>query len=70
MDINSINDKMKNIPPDLIPEIIDYIDFLLNKYGIKKEKKKVFDFKWAGGLSEIPKKYSSVELQHKSMDWR
>ena len=34
------------------------------------KKKKPFKFSWQGGLSEISKKYTSVELQHKAMDWR
>ena len=49
---------------------MDYIEFLINKYGKSSKKKKPFKFSWQGGLSELSKKYSSVELQHKVMDFR
>ena len=70
MDTKQLNKKLRRVPPQLIPEIMDYIDFLINKYGINDSNKKTFSFNWGGGLSEISNKYSSVELQHKSMDWR
>jgi hypothetical protein len=70
VDIKKLNQKLQRVPPHLIPEIIDYIDFLLSKYGINRNNKRKFKFKWSGGLSDIAKQYSSVELQHKAMDWR
>jgi len=33
-------------------------------------KKTGFKFPWKGGLADIRNKYSSVELQHKSQEWR
>ena len=44
--------------------------FLLSKYGGNKRDKNKFKFDWEGGLSKLKDKYSSVELQHKSLDWR
>ena len=70
MSVKEINKKIKQVPPHLVPEIMDYIDFLINKYGKSSKKKKPFKFNWQGGLSEISKKYTSVELQHKAMDFR
>lgn len=70
MSVNQINKKIKKVPRHLLPEIMDYIDFLINKYGTTPKVKKPFNFSWQGGLSGISKKYSSVDLQHKSMDWR
>ena len=70
MNVKEINKKIKQVPPHLVPEIMDYIDFLINKYGTSPKKKKPFKFNWQGGLSEISKKYTSVELQHKAMDFR
>jgi len=70
MSVKEINEKIKKVPPHLVPEIMDYIDFLINKYGTSTKKRRPFKFLWQGGLSEIAKKYSSVELQHKAMDWR
>ena len=70
MSVKEINKKIKQVPPHLVPEIMDYIDFLINKYGKSPKKKKPFKFNWQGGLSEISKEYTSVELQHKAMDFR
>jgi hypothetical protein len=70
MDNSKLNQKLQNVPPKLIPEIMDFIDFLLNKYGSTSKSKSEFKFHWSGGLSDISKQYSSVELQHKSMEWR
>ncbi len=70
MSVKEINKKIKRVSPHLMPEIMDYIDFLINKYGKSPKKKKPFKFSWQGGLSELSKKYTSVELQHKAMDFR
>ena len=70
MNVKQINEKIKKVPPHLLPEIMDYIDFLINKYDRTSKKKKPFKFTWQGGLADISRKYSSVDLQHKAMDWR
>jgi hypothetical protein len=64
------DNKIKKLPEYIIPEINDYIEFLLNKYGSNKKDKTKFKFDWEGSLSKLKNKYSSVELQHKSLDWR
>ena len=72
MDVEEIGVKIKKLPEHLIPEVLDYIEFLLNKYGNKKtvESKNKFKFDWEGGLSKLKDQYTSVELQHKATDWR
>jgi hypothetical protein len=35
-----------------------------------EEKKGKLTFDWEGGLSDLKEKYTSVELQHKAMEWR
>ena len=64
-----IKTKMEELPTELKKEVLDYIEFLLQKYG-KKTKKKRFKFDWEGGLSELKGKFTSVELQHKALEWR
>jgi hypothetical protein len=34
MDVEEIRVKIKKLPDHLIPEVLDYIEFLLNKYEI------------------------------------
>ncbi len=70
MDNKQINKKIKKVPPHLIPEVMDYIDYLINKYSVVPKRKKSFNFLWEGGLSDISEKYNSIDLQHKAMDWR
>jgi len=70
---NEINIKISQLPDYLMPEAIDYIDFLLSKHGVKTKNNtcnKKFKFEWEEELSELKDQYGSVELQHKAMDWR
>jgi hypothetical protein len=62
--------KMRELPDDLRREVLDYMEFLLMKYKGKVAKAKKFKFDWEGGLSEIGDKFTSVELQHKALEWR
>lgn len=74
MSIDEIGNKIEKLPDHLVPEVVDYIEFLLNKYGSKKiatrKNQDKFRFDWEGGLSKLKAQYTSVELQHKVADWR
>ena len=65
----AIKAKLNELPENLKKEVLDFIEFLLQKHK-KKSKKRKFKFDWEGGLSELKQKYSSVELQHKALEWR
>jgi hypothetical protein len=62
--------KMRELPDDLRREVLDFMEFLSMKYKGKVIKAKKFTFDWEGGLSEIGEKFTSVELQHKALEWR
>ncbi len=68
MNVKEINKTTKQFTPQLVPEIMEYIDFLINKYCNYLKKKNPFKFNWQGGLSQISKENTSVELQQKAMD--
>ncbi len=70
MSTMQIEQKIKQLPGFLIPEIVDYLDFLLHKYSRPTQKAKTFTFDWEGGLANLSDQFNSVELQHKAMDWR
>ena len=38
--------------------------------GLKPKKKEEFKFDWEGSLKEVKDKFTSVELQHKLLEWR
>jgi len=65
-----IEEKLKMLPTDLQNEVIDFIDFLLNKHSQKIHRKNQIKFDWIGGLKEYRDKYTSVELQKKASEWR
>jgi hypothetical protein len=68
MSAEAIRKKLDELPADLEKEVLDFIDFLLQKQ--RKKAGKDFLFDWEGGLSELKDRYTSVELQHKASDWR
>lgn len=70
MNEKEIEMKMQRLPEDLRGEVLDYVEFLLSKYNKKEARRKRFDFDWEGGLSELKEKCTSVELQHKALEWR
>ena len=72
MESQLIERKINQLPDRLKEEVFDFINFLIIKsHNNKKEiDKKDFNFDWEGGLSDYKDKYTSVELQHKSMEWR
>jgi len=67
---NTIMMKIRELPEDLKREVLDYMEFLLKKYKDREIKERKFKFDWEGGLSEIGEKITSVELQHKALEWR
>lgn len=64
--LKSIERKVNKLPPDLIAELNEYIDFLLAKS--KKRKGRKLNQKWAGALSDYSNEFTSVELQKKVLD--
>lgn len=61
--------KAQQLPEDLRKEILDYMEFLLKKYDVKKSETAKFKFDWEGGLADIGKQFTSVELQHRALEW-
>ena len=61
-----IKSRLEELPEDLRRQVLDYIEFLLQKYDGKTKKGKL-TFDWEGGLSDLREKYTSVELQHKAL---
>jgi len=66
--MESIEEKLKQLPQDLQNEVNDFIEFLLTKRMAKKKKKPMLD--WIGGLKEYRDQFTGLELQKKSLDWR
>jgi len=66
--METIEQKIHQLPKELQQEIVDFIDFLIAK-KIQRKKKKP-NLGWIGGLKEYRKKYNALELQKKASEWR
>ena len=55
---------------DRLKELQEKVDFLLSKYPEREVIREKFKFDWRGGLSDLKEKFTSVELQHKALEWR
>jgi hypothetical protein len=64
--IQNIETKISQLSPGLIWELDHYLDYLINKRVVRRQRKLKQD--WAGGLKEI--KMSAIDLQKKALDWR
>jgi hypothetical protein len=65
--MTGLEELIKELPPELHQEAEDFISFLIDK----RTKKPKGDLKldWIGALEDMSDQYSSVELQHKILDW-
>ena len=69
MEADILINKFQNLPESARKELLDFLDFLLLRYGKKQKLKKGgFSFDWEGGLKDIDE--TSVGLQHKANQWR
>lgn len=65
--MKTLEEMVGELPPDLRQEVRDFVEFLQEKKARRKQKK--LRLSWAGGLKELRDQYTSVELQHKALEW-
>ena len=70
MEITNFISDFENLPAKIQQQVLDYIEFLTSKYKKKEKKDTPFKFDWEGGLSEMKKDYTAVELQHQANELR
>jgi hypothetical protein len=66
--MKTIDDLVKELPPEFREEVEDFIKSLLERPLKKNHGKPTFG--WAGALKDLKGKYTSVELQHRISGWR
>ncbi len=57
----------------VVQELPDQLKVLVLKYVKQLSKDKdtsPFKFSWKGGLSDLNEQYTSIELQHRVLEWR
>ena len=62
-----IEERMKELPPELQQEVEDFVQFLIEKRTRKSKGPLKLD--WRGALRDLRDQYTSVELQHKVLEW-
>jgi len=60
--MKSIEEKIKELPPELQQEVEDFVEFLIEKRAGKPKGRLKLD--WRGALRDLRDQYTSVELQH------
>jgi hypothetical protein len=66
MDVR-IEEVVKALPPEIQDQVRDFIEFLLEKRTPRPKAKLKLD--WRGALHGLQHQYTSVELQHKALEW-
>lgn len=69
--MQTLKELIEQLPPELQQEVRDFVEFLLEKRAAKLEAEKGGKLKldWRGALRDLRDKYTSVELQHKVLEW-
>jgi Protein of unknown function (DUF2281) len=62
----SLEEMIKELPPELYREVADFVQFLVEKRVPKATGEARFE--WQGALSNLRDQYTSVELQHHIRD--
>lgn len=65
--MKTIEERIRELPPDLQAEVVDFIEFLAQRASRRKGAMRQ---DWAGGLASFREQYTSTELQRRSLEWR
>ena len=63
----SLEELVKELPPDLQQEVHDFARYLLETKVRRKRAR--MRLSWAGALKEFRDQYTSLELQKKALEW-
>jgi hypothetical protein len=65
--MSTLKELVEQLPPELQEEVRDFVEFLLEKREVKKKGE--LKLGWRGALRDLGDKYTSVDLQHKILEW-
>jgi len=65
--MSTIEEVIKQLPPELQKEVHDFARFLLETRA--RPKQKHLRTSWAGGLKEFRDQFTSLGLQRKALEW-
>ena len=64
--------KIESLPEESRKQLVAFLNFLAEHSGelALSTKPPGFKFNWAGGMADLGKEFTAVELQHKANEWR
>jgi hypothetical protein len=65
--MKSLEELIKELPPQLQNEVREYAQYLVDTKV--KPKRKYLRMDWAGGLREYRNQFTSLQLQKKALEW-
>jgi len=65
--MRTLEEMIKELPSELRQEVEDFVQFLLEKRARKPKGRLKLD--WRGALRDLRDQYTSVQLQHKALEW-
>jgi len=68
--MESLEEKIKSLPPELRQEVMDFIEFQMQRVQKRGKGKRKFTLSWAGALKDYRDKFTSLELQKRALEWR
>lgn len=66
--MKTLMELVEELPPDLRQEVWDFAQYLLQTKVRRRATR--LDLKWRGALRDLRDQYTSVELQHRALEWR
>jgi hypothetical protein len=63
-----LEELIQELPPVLRTEVRDFVEFLLAKHDRSGPRQLRQD--WAEALKDDHEQYTSVDLQHRALEWR
>ncbi|HEV7474215.1 MAG TPA: DUF2281 domain-containing protein [Pyrinomonadaceae bacterium] len=67
-DQKSLEEIVRDLPPDSQAKVRQFVESLQAPANGEADRR--LSQSWAGALSEYKEKYTSLELQKKSLEWR
>ncbi len=65
--MKSVEERIKQLPPELQQEVEDFVQCLIERRARKSKGQLKLD--WRGALRELRDQHTSVQLQHKVLEW-
>lgn len=66
--MKSVEERIKELPPELRQRVEEFVTSLVKMRTGRSQRKP--SLSWRGALKNLRNRYTSVDLQHKILQWR